>query len=676
LALTTPSQSQSLFVKRSNNGVKTKAKDCTESEVFDNDLEICAPITNTPVPISAEMMNKDVSPCSSFFKYTSGKWIERHNNTNRAFTYLYDKNRKQVFDIIRDPASGPVYNFYRSCLDTLVLKQHRRETLRQITHVKEYIQGALTTHADLPIVFARLAKYGFNSPFSMTIERHPKKKEMVPLFRYDTVPGFQTELTNQLNMWHTIVEENMQKSFLEYVEIGDFDKDMISMKEFVDIAPRNFWQSYLRELNGVSSLERDLLLDPKSQQIWVLDAGYFRHMLVNLDRFSVAEWKRFVEASINHNTEDFLPLLPNDSYFRRHERQPIGPNIWMDHKFKKEEDSVYTETQCLIATHKLLPGLVAQEFLRRDMPHSEETRSRVTRMVESLRDAYADLVRATPWMSEKLKDAATEKIHSMIVRAVHPNTWEVEPFAMRLTRDRYLRNLNLIRRYRAQRNYQLWTISRHGLDRDVIQRFGAPLTTVNAYYSPTTNTITVFAGLVREPFYSAKFSDAALYATLGMVCGHELSHGLDPMGRQFDKDGLIKSWWTSEDVRNFNTQSECIIGEYGAPPGCLNAQYGKQTLGEDMADIIGTMVAWRAFNKMKPDASEKEKRDFFVIFGQLWAASSDAKHLCKQVESEDVHAIPWFRVDKTLRQMPEYAELFHCKRGDEMVNKRPCKIYG
>jgi len=654
--------------------VRKQVVQCTQDELFDDQLSMCAPIINTPIPILDSMVDHGVSRCHSFYHHMCGNWIKNHTNEDRAFTYVYVKNQKEAAKLIQDTASGPVYKFYRSCLDTLVYKQHRQQTNRQIQHVTEYILDALQTHADLPVVFARLAKYGYNGVFSITIEPHPTEPRMIPLFRPDTVPGHVSDLTKQLNMWHLNTDTADDDSYVDYVKKGKFHAHTASMKYLIDLARpnENFWRQFLRELNGVSALENDLILNDGHQDVWILDKQYFEHLFANLDKVSLEQWRDFVQASITYNTHEFMPVVPSDSYFRLHEKNPVRH---LTHITKHTDKERFTEAECIRVTQRLLPGLVAQDFLARFMPKHERIREKVTKMVENLRTAFVHLIHETEWLSPETRAASIEKIQSIIVRAVHPNTWETEPFAGRITMDGYLRNLNMIRRYRAQRNFELWLLSRAKLDRDIIQRFGAPLTTVNAYYSPVTNTITVFAGIVQEPFYSEAYADVALYATLGMICGHELSHALDPMGREFDKNGSIRQWWGDKDIAAFRKKAECVVREYDPPHGCENAHYGEQTLGEDIADITGLALAWRAFKMAHPESSVREEQQFFKIFTQMWAESFDQEHLCGRVSS-DVHAIAEYRVDKTLQQFPDFAKIFHCSAQTEMYSPHPCQIYG
>lgn len=647
---------------------------CTIGEEFDNELFMCAPIMNVPVPISHELMDLNVGRCDSFFHHMSGKWIQSHTNENRGFSYIFKRNRKQIHDIIVDPKSGPVYKFYRSCLDTLVHRQHVILDKSQMKHVKEHIMGAFNGHADLPIVFARLAAYGFNSPFSFTIEPHPTEFAMIPLIRreepfeedenmlYDL-----RECLRKLKRWNT--DENLDNvDFIQYVQSDKFSKDLISMKSLLDASPPDFWKLYLRELNGFKMDEE--IEEGLNQMVWTTDVQFLHSLMHGLGEVSNAEWRAYIEYSIDYNTNKFLPDLPMESYFRSH-------NSFKRKKHRMRRLGVeatphgVTSTHCIDITNKLLPGIIGNIYLQKNTVD----KTQVTEIVENTRDALAEIIQNTSWLSPGTKGKMVEKIRSIIVRSVRPNYFEQEPFLDRLTMDNYLRNLNIIRRYFATKNFEIWTKDKP--NRDFIQRFGAPITEVNAFYSPVSNTITIFAGLLNKPFYNSKFPKVALYAIIGMVSGHELGHAIDNTGRLFDKEGSLSRVepWKPEEYAEFKNRTKELMKEYDAPAGCMNSDYGEQTLNEDVADHIGVKSAYYAWLKAEGfNVTTHDKQQFFQIFAQAWAETYDQETLCGRV-NDDVHAIAEFRVDKTLRQMKEFREVFGCKKGDKMVNMHPAVVY-
>jgi predicted metalloendopeptidase len=672
-----PSNSYPYYRDASPNGKYESSGrvNCTVGEYFDKQLEMCAPLINTPIPISHELMDETAKPCDSFYRYMSGNWIKTHQNENRGFTFVHRRNQKLVHDIIRDPRSGGVYTFFRSCMDTLVYRQHKMLDSQQISHVTEHILGALRNHGDLPVAFARLASYGFTSPFFLAIEPHPTELKMIPMIRYDNFEDFDPALTEnalkvamKLKMWRTDVE--YQGSYVHYVQSGRFHKDLVPMKFLLDAGPPNFWKLYLRELNGYS-MEEDI--DRNDRMIWVIDKEYIRNFLNGIPSITVQEWRDYVKFLIDHNTRDYLPEFPSDSYFRIH--SPLKRRGEHRHRMKRNKLPEYTELSCLKLTHKLMPGIIGNIYLAKNVKEYDQLRKNVTKIVENVRDSFASLLQNTSWLSDASKAKAVEKIQSIIVRSVVPTYYEAEPFTERLTLDHYLRNLLIIRQYFAKRNLQLWTAGEP--DRDEIQRFGAPLTEVNAFYSPVTNTITIFAGILNMPFYSSRYDLVGQYATLGMIASHELGHAMDVNGRLFDKDGSIYMHepWNATELQEFHKRLECLQNEYVAPFGCDNAQYGHQTLGEDMADLSGVKSAYHAFLKADPNATDVDRQYFFQIFAQMWAETYGKEEYCDRVQN-DVHAVAEYRVDKTLRQMEEFRRIFGCKHHDNMVNEESCLVYG
>jgi len=663
---------------RTGSNVRTQRTECTSGEEYSEELQLCAPKTNTPIPVLPELYDLSTDVCQSFYQHSCGNWIRNHTNEDRSFTYVYRKNKKHVYDIISNPDSGPVYTFFRSCLDTLVHGKHHFENNVEQKHLLEQTVERLNSHADIPVIFARLARYGYITPFTVSIESHPTKPQMIPLI---TKNGFYSideqflslkeyaqmeAVVQQLNMWY--VEHNSaEESFQEYVQTS-FQNDV---RNFTTFKHDNFWKEYFIELAG-PNLEHDLLLN---ELAWIPDAdfGYIQSILDNMKMITLQQWRIYCKYSVMYGTSQFMPVLPHDSYFRSHDYTHHKIR-YAEHQLNRRVQDTVQEHHCLALTNVMLPGMLAKQYLHDYMPDHERIRRKVTTIVENVRDQYSLLIRATDWMSPETKQQAVEKIEAIIVRAVHPNVWSTEPFADRLAIDRYMHNLNLVRRYRVQRNLQMWSLYEETNPRDAIQRFGAPLTTVNAFYASTSNTITIFAGIITEPFYSEQFSDVTLYATLGMIAGHELSHAMDNQGRLFDKEGSLVDWWKESDVESFNERAQCIVDEYVVPGGCENANYGTMTLGEDIADITGLMLAYNAYFAKK-NRPEQEKRWFYTIFSQIWAASFQQEVLCDRVNN-DVHAIALYRVDKTLRQMKEFRQAFRCSASDEMVHRNVCRIYG
>lgn len=665
---------------------------CQRGETYDSELEACAPDCPLPVPIVPEIYDTSVPECESFYHHTCGGWIKEHSNQDRSFSFAARRNEAVLARLVRSPSSGPLYRLYRSCLDTLVYKLNAKDDNLQRDHVMADVLGEFRSVADMPVVLGKLARYGFTGPFSMSIEKYPTKPLLVPLFRPDTF-GFATTEANitalfrsagrlplppgrmaalrvmlgTLAAWQTQAEE--PADYAAYIAT-QLAADTFTFGELMDMTARTggdvFWIQYLRELDGHAL---DTMADAQ-ELVWLMDKAYFGNLFQE-DTFTHTQWTDYITLSVLEGTARFSPLLSDNVYFKKHDRAPIGPHVQLEHRMKRNHSiDAIDEEHCVRTAHSLLPGVTAHYYLQQlSLESGEDLRTAVIDMASKMKATFGQLIGQTSWMDSVTKARAQQKISKMIIRAVHPTHWArqgAEPFAERIAQDRWLRNLNMIRRYRSERNYGLWK-SRDPLDRDTIQRFGRPLSEVNAFYSPVTNTITIFAGILTPPFFHLGFSPAAAYARIGSVIGHEMSHGLDNNGRLFDEAGSFSSWWSANATDEFWRRATALAAEYPAPAGCNNSNYGRQTLGEAIADSVGFTLAYQSF--VTNATTYDEKRDFYRSYAQMWCASYSQARMCSRVEADE-HAVPHMRVDKSLRQDAVFKEIFGCPVGSGMVNGR------
>lgn len=348
--------------------------------------------------------------------------------------------------------------------------------------------------------------------------------------------------------------------------------------------------------------------------------------------------------------------------------------------FGKTEEIPVTTEDCIRATKYLLPGIVSKVYLERNFKQSNEIRQRVIKVVEKIRDQFVKNILETPWMDNRTRVLQAEKIRSIVPRVVQPNHWEEEKFEQGSEMDpaRYLRNLNVIQQDRVRRNLILWSESNYGeacgpTCRDKITAFGSPLSIVNAWYNPDRNLITIPAGILQPPFFDNHYDDVSVYATIGMVVAHELSHAQDPHGSLFDKDGAMRDTWSPEAREEYRKRAMCLVREYGTPEGCEIENYGEQTLCENTADAVGLGLAYDALD---PKTVE-EQRAFFLSFGQMWCSSYTPEVLCARA-SDDVHSTAEWRVRKTLAHSRKFAVSHGCSIGTPMHREdhKMCIIFG
>jgi len=701
--------------------------ECKTGEHLDIDINRCAPILHIPLAFDGALMDHQMPACESFYRSMCGRWNDEHMNDNRAFSYGYAKNEAKVAKLINFetefrngvvvpvPSTSSLTDFYRSCISASISHVNRKSSVLQHKHMLRKIIGNAGSVADMPSVIGRLARYGYTAPFTLSIERHPTEPRMLPLFTWDGFPSTLDESHIILTYRNTRDIHNLNllemdahidsvaaiiracrmhnrrpmdsiTDYQAYIE-NDFSKDVYRFGQL----PQDWnvrghhtmrgWNVFFESLDGTGlRFEHD-------QDVWVIDKPYFDWLLeFGLGHFTFQDWYAFVEFSVLYNGHDFVPDLPSDVYFKQHElRGPIGPGGRMYNRLPRivnaSHSQVNVEQKCVKITQHLLPGLVAKQFLRNFFPEKDLIKQEVREMVQHIIDSFVEQVRNTPWMMESDKNKLVEKMQHTIIRVAEPDQWEAEPFAESIREDTYWRTLNMIRRYRVQRNLELWSRDTpNSFDRSAVAYFAMPLTSVNAYFSGPTNTVTVLAGILQHPFYNTRYNGISKYAILGSILGHELSHMADNHGLYWDKDGSFhpKGFLSQSGMEEFYKRTECVVQEYGpAPMGCesANEHYGNSTLGEDLADLTGIELAWLAYAKKHPNAQLDEKQHFFMVLAQAFCEKYDQKHLCEAV-AHDVHAIAMFRINRTFRNLKEFQRAFSCHTGQGMWKEHVCRVYG
>lgn len=683
---------------------------CSPDEQLDPELGRCMPRPKYPDAMEQALMSTQETPCNDFYEMACGAWTRSHQDESRAFSSIFVRNQHTVADIVRSaPPGDPVHSFYTACIETLVERKHAQETAVQAEYQLARVAAQTQRYADLPGLFARLMRNGLVAPFSLSIENHPRQARMVPLLRRD---GF-------LNL-------RVRENFEEVVSIFSSNNpaplarrkaqrifEVLQILNNGTQAPQRI-EDYLQYLHSPTGLSHDLvpwsrvkgwiqarnpefsfyqfletlgghaLLFEDSQEVWVLDQAYFQSF--DLRALSLVDWGLYAEFSVLVGAADFYPDLEDDVYFRAHHpakqrRFGLLRRDWSkqaSRKRRRDAPAGPTPGDCVHITHKMLPGLISHAYAgRAGLEQGDYVR--VQRMVEGIRDEFALLLEESTWLDASTRERAKAKIKAIRVRVGHPEAqfWPLEPFAAQLTPDRYARNIDLVRQYRVRRDLGLWRNGGTWFDLDEIARFGAPLSTVNAFYSPTTNSIVVFAGIMQFPFFHPRFDDPSMFAGLGVVVGHELSHSMDPFGSQFDQWGSYRQWWRRVSQQALKDRLQCVARQYEPPLFCGPIpDYGNKTLGEDTADLVGVKLAFRAWKRLHaPEDYSAAAQHWFIIYAQSWCASYSEEVACARI-SGDPHPLPRMRVRETLRNLPEFRETYSCSPGHPMVHEPPCVVYG
>jgi len=308
---------------------------------------------------------------------------------------------------------------------------------------------------------------------------------------------------------------------------------------------------------------------------------------------------------------------------------------------------------------------VGQMYVEKYFP--KENKERMLELVKDLQEALADRIKAQEWMSDSTKTVALDKLASFYVKIGFPDKWDdltdldIDP------------NLSLVENhYRASKFY--WDLNKSKkynkpVDRD---EWHMSPQTVNAYYNPTTNEICFPAGILQPPFFNMQADDACNYGAIGVVIGHEMTHGFDDQGRQFDKEGNLKVWWNEKDVERFKVPAEQLAVYFDSLKVLpdLNAN-GHLCLGENIADHGGLNVAFVALQKamQKRPLGEKDgftpEQRFYLSYANVWAGVS-TEEIIRHLTKVDVHSINFLRVNGTLPHIDAWYDAFNIQPGDSL----------
>ena len=296
------------------------------------------------------------------------------------------------------------------------------------------------------------------------------------------------------------------------------------------------------------------------------------------------------------------------------------------------------------------------------------------KMVTQIEDAMGRDIDSLPWMTSTTKQRALEKLHAVTNKIGYPDKWR-DYSALTVTRDDEMGNVLRSREFEFHR--QLAKIGKP-VDRGEWQMTPP---TVNAYYDPQMNDINFPAGVLQPPLFDARSDAAPNFGDTGATMGHELTHGFDDEGRQFDAHGNLRDWWTAEDAKAFEQRASCISDQYSQYVVVDDIKInGKLTLGEDIADLGGVILAYMAWQddtkgeKSEPLEGFTPAQRFFIAYGQSWCANTrdETKRLRATV---DPHSPDKYRANGVVSNLPEFQEAFHCKAGSAMVRENRCRVW-
>ncbi len=315
---------------------------------------------------------------------------------------------------------------------------------------------------------------------------------------------------------------------------------------------------------------------------------------------------------------------------------------------------------------------LGQAYVQRAFP--PEAKQRAQKMVKQIEDAMQQDIDGLPWMSAATKQQALEKLHTLANKIGYPDKWR-DYSALSIARDDYMGNVLRARVFEFNRQ-----IAKIGKPVDRGEWSMSP-PTVNAYYNPQINDINFPAGILQPPFFDPRADDAPNYGDTGATIGHELTHGFDDEGRQFDAQGNLRDWWTAEDGKQFDQRASCIADQYSDYVAVDDIKVnGELTMGENVADLGGLMLAYIAW-KNETQGQKLESIDgftpeqrFFIGYGQAWCSNTrdETKRMWATI---DPHSPDKYRANGVVSNTPEFQQAFQCKAGSPMVRQKRCRVW-
>jgi endothelin-converting enzyme/putative endopeptidase len=647
----------------------------------------------------AALVDKTVDPCENFYRYSCNGWFKRNplpaDQTHYGrFTELFELNRlhlKQILEENAAPASTRSANQqkigdeYASCMDTAAVNKQGLASLQpELDRI-----AALKSVAALPALLAHLHAIGVNAFFGMGSNQDYADASSVISFygaaglglperdyytRTDakTVEQRQQYVAHVRNILKLAGEPEAQATKDAEIVLAletRLAKASLTITEQRD--PQN-----LNHPTDVAGLSKELTHFKLADYVVAAHAP-------TAGKANDMEPKYFAE--FNALVAD-TPIEQIRTYLRWHLLHAYAGTS-LPESFDQENWNFYAHTlngaekqqerwkRCTSRVDREMGEALGQVYAERYFPPSAKQHAlEMTLAIEQAMDKDID---SLDWMSAVTKIKAKEKLHTVMNKIGYPDKWRD------YTKLEIVRGDALGNQMRADQFEMARDLAKIGKPVDRGEWQMTP-PTVNAYYDPQMNNVNFPAGYFQPPFFSDKEDDAANYGDMGSTIGHELTHGFDDEGRQYDKDGNLKNWWTKDDETKFNERAECMVKQYDAieaVPGVhLN---GKLTLGENLADLGGLWLAWVSWldkaqaahvdMTAQTDGYTPDQR-FWIAYAQQWCTQTRPEQLRTQAQG-DPHAPDEYRTNTVLQDLPEFAKSFSCKKTAAMVIPKPCRVW-
>ena len=623
---------------------------------------------------------------ADFYQYACGGWMKKHPLTNEysrfgSFDMLAENNREQLKGLIVEIAAGQnaqgtigqkIGDIYNLAMDSVKLNADGvtpiQADLEKIASVKD--------KSEIVPLMAELAHSGVFPYFSFYVgaDIMDSKSNLFQLYQGGISLG-----EREYYLDNDDVTTNIRNKYKEHIvkmfQLAGFDEAAAKkkMEAVMDIETRIAKASFsaVEQRNPAANYHK-MSLDELKKEIPGIDWDAFLNGIgvKGVTELSVSQVEPIKEV------EKIINSLPVENQIAYMQWSLIDRAAgYLSDDLVAQNFDFYGKTlsgkqtnqprwkRAVSTVNGVLGEAVGQMYVEKYFPAA--AKERMVQLVKNLQTALGERIRNLEWMGDSTKIKAIEKLNSFYVKVGYPDKWR-DYTGLNIEKDSYWANVKRATEFELD-----YMLSKAGkpVDRD---EWGMTPQTVNAYYNPTTNEICFPAGILQYPFFDMNADDAFNYGAIGVVIGHEMTHGFDDQGRQFDKDGNLKDWWTAEDAKRFEERAQVMVNFFDSIqvlPG-LNAN-GSLTLGENIADHGGLQVSFQAFKNATKDAPlpvedgfTPEQR-FFLSYAGVWAGNIRDEQIRLQTKS-DPHSLGRWRVNGALPQIGAWYDAFGIKEGDPM----------
>ncbi len=644
----------------------------------------------------ATSLDKSADPCTDFYRYACGGWRKANpipsdqarwgtfNQLGERNNYLLYTELKQAADTPKDAMQKQYGAFFGACMNvdqanTLGAKP-LEPSLKAIDAIgdkngiaaflgnKQYISDGLFRFSvqqdqkDSSKQIAAVTQGGLTLPdreyYLATDERSVKLRAqyhdyLVTLFKLlgDEQPKAEAETQSVLD-----IETALAKGSMARVDLRDPDKvyHPTAVADLRQLTPDFEWAAFFSALQT-----------PAFTTLNVGQPEFLRTMATVIQDQPLPALKSYLRF---HSANDAAPYLSkpfDDANF-----------AFFGKTLRGQAEQQARWKRCTRLTDQQFGEAVGQDWVKQNFPPGNK--ASMEKLVANLKSALGDDIQQLPWMSDTTKQEALKKLASFRDKIGYPEHWR-DYSAVEVTPADFVADL-----HRAQTFNYDWELGHIGKPVDE-KEWGMTPPTVNAYYDPPLNDINFPAGILQPPFYSQSIDPAVNYGGIGVVIGHEMTHGFDDQGSRYDPQGNVRDWFTPEDKAKFTARTDCEVKEYGSfEPVSGQKLNGKLTLGENTADNGGIRIAYAALQKAlaeQPAADRAKKIDgfttdqrFFIAFAQIWCSNiTDAAE--RVAAKTDPHSPGEFRTNGTVQNFEQFGRAFGCHTGQPMMPAEACHVW-